>query len=317
MPLESRAVIFAKVEPTYGTDAAPVAATDAILSSKPTVELITEDVAREVVLPFFGSLAAIPVATGIKLGFDVEVRGSGVATTPPRLGALLRACGFTQTIGSDVKYDPHSSQDGEGVTIYFYQDGVLYKALGCIGNSVKFATKANSIGKYSFEFTGLFGGNATFATSVAFPSPTFGDIAAPPLLRSGVFSFGTLTAGNAVVDAIEISRTNTVVKRTDANATYGVKRYSLTGYEVSGSFDPEQIALGTWNPWGIYETPTLGALSVTLGTAVGNRLVVAMPNCQIDAPKPGAREGILTYTIAFKSRATLTTGNNEVQFMFN
>ncbi len=322
MPLESRALIAAKTETTYGVDAAPTPAADAILTTKPTIELISEDKTRDVVLPYYGSLAMLPVATGIKIGFSTEVRGSGAAVTPPRIGALLRACSLTQIIittpGSEsVSYNPHSAQDGEGVTIYFYHDGVLYKALGCIGNSVKLTCKTNETAKLDFEFTGMFGGVAAFATTVAFPSPTYGDAPTPPILHTGVFSFGGLTSANAVVDAIELSLANTIVKRPDVNAAHGVKRYSCTGRELSGSFDPEVISLATWNPWSGYEGALLGALSLTVGVVAGNRLVVSAPRCQIDAPKLGAREGIQTYAIAYKPRVTLAAGNDEAMLRFN
>lgn len=318
MPLESRALILAKVETTYGVDASPTPSADAILTTKPTIELITEDKEREVVLPYFGSLAAIPNATGIKISFSVEVRGSGTPTTPPRIGALLRASGFTQTIGSDnVSYDPNSAQDGESVTIYFYHDGILYKALGCVCNSVKLSAKATEIAKFDFELTGMFGGNASFASAVTFPSPTYGDAATPPVFRSGSFSFGGLTSANAIVESLEITRSNTVAKRPDVNAAYGVRRYSFTGREVTGSFDPEIVSLGTWNPWNVYESAATGALSATIGSTAGNRCVISMPRCQIESPKLGAREGIQTYSIGFKAKASLSAGNDEVQIKFN
>ncbi|MBT9171354.1 MAG: hypothetical protein DDT18_01728 [Actinobacteria bacterium] len=322
--LESRALILARIEPTYGVDAHPTPAADAIRTTKPTIELIEESRERDVVLPHFGSLANIPVATGIKIAFGVEVRGSGITppSTPPRVGALLRACGFTQTVtttlGAErVDYDPHSAMDGESVTIYFHHDGVLYRALGCVGNSVKLSAKTNEIAKFDFEFTGMFGGTGSFASPHAFPAPVAGDAAVPPVFRSGAFNFAGFAAPIAVIDTVEITRTNTVVKRLDANATFGVRRYSFTGREVIGSFDPEVISLMTWSPWGMWEAPVLGALAVTIGTAAGNRLSISVPNCQLDAPKLGAREGIQTYAISFKARTALAAGNNEIQLRFN
>ncbi|MBT9169501.1 MAG: hypothetical protein DDT19_02861 [Syntrophomonadaceae bacterium] len=275
-------------------------------------------------LPFFGNLAMIPIATGIKIGFSVEVRGSGTTppSTPPRIGVLLRACGFTQTITTTVgaervDYDPHSAQDGESVTIYFFHDGALYRALGCVGTSVKLSAKVNDIAKFDFEFIGMFGGHAHFATAAAFPSPTFGDAAVPPVFRSGSFNYGGFAGGNAIVDTIEIARENAVAKRPDVNAPFGVRRYSYTGREFSGSFDPEVISLAIWTPWLNWEVPVVGGLTVMIGTVVGNRLTITVPNCQLDAPKIGAREGIQTYALAFKARTALAAGNNEVQFRFN
>jgi hypothetical protein len=315
--LETKALILAKVETTYGTDANPTPANNAILTSKPSIELITEDKEREVVLPHYGKLASIPVGTGIKISFDVELKGSGTSTTPPTIGVLLRACGFTQTIGaSNVTYNPNNVQDIESLTIYFYNDGILYKALGCVGNSVKLSGKANEPTKLSFEFTGLFNGIASFASNASFPTPTFANEPIPPVLRNGLFYMDEL-GDNGIIDSIEISITNTIAKRADVNSVYGVRRYSVTGREISGSFDPEVESLSSFNPWNAWDSASSLRVALTIGSVSGNMITFDLPNCQIEAPKLGAREGIQTYSISFKKRATLTAGLSEMSIIFS
>ncbi|MFA4871376.1 MAG: phage tail tube protein [Pedobacter sp.] len=315
--LESRALILAKIEATYGTDSAPVIATDAILTSKPTVEIIEETKAREVVLPYMGKLKDIPLGVGVKISFSVEVRGSGTAATPPRIGAILRACGFTQTLvvgpPAYVTYDPNSAQDIESNTVYFYLDGLLWKALGCVGNSCKLTMKTNEIAKFDFELTGLWGGVASI-TEVAFPSPTFGDSITPPILRSATFTIDTYAA---IIESIETNLANTIIKRASANTSTGILRYSRIAREISGSCDPEVVALATYNPLTTWEAGTTGAIAVTVGNTTGNRLIVAIPNAMKKAPKFGAREGIVTYAIEFSANPTMVAGNTEVQFKFD
>src|SRR5690242_11678592 len=91
-------VILAKIETVEGTDAAPAAATDAILVEnvrldfKPNVVETNENTAS---LDDFGSIVGGMTAA---LTFDVYVKGSSAAGTAPEWGRLLKACGWAETI---------------------------------------------------------------------------------------------------------------------------------------------------------------------------------------------------------------------------
>ncbi|MEW6115387.1 MAG: phage tail tube protein [Nitrospirota bacterium] len=311
--LDAKALILAKVEATYGVDAVPAAANDAIVTGPVKFEVIEESKERAVVLPYFGKLNAIKIGTGVKLSFGTELRPSGAAGTAPRLGVLFRICNFSQTItpGVKVDYDPVTAQDGESASIYFYNDGFLYKVLGCVGNSLKLSGKTNEIGTIDWEITGLWGGPASI-TEVAFPTPTYGEVD-PQLFRSANF---TIDAYAGIIDACEVSVSNSVILRKDANAANGIKRYSTNGREVSFSCDPEVVPLATYNPWSLWDANTPGAANVTFGQTAGKKCVVSLPNVLKDVPKLGEREGIKKYDLTGKANPTLTAGNNEVKFSF-
>ena len=315
--LNSKAVILAKTEVTYGTDPTPVAATDAILTSKPTFKAIGAKRERDVVLPYYGKLPSINVGEGLQLSFSVELRGAGaLPDTPPRIGALIRACNFIETTDStpaseNTIYAPNSAEDGEGVTLYFYIDGVLHKALGCVG-TFKISAKVNEIAKIDFEFTGLYAG--THASDTAFPTPTFGDAAIPPIFRSASFS---LHSYSAIIDTLDIDIANAIAKRTDANSATGIYRYFISGRDIKGGCDPEAVALATHNPWTLWDASTSGALSVTIGETSQNRCIITMPSIVPDTIEYGEREGIVTHAHAFTSHPSLTAGNNEVSIKFD
>jgi len=318
MPLVSRALILAKIETAYGVDSNPAPSSDALLTTKPEIEVVGATKPRDVVLPYYGKIAGINVGESLKISFSVEARGSGTADVAPRIGQLLRACNFTQTVttGTQVDYDPNSAQDGESVTIYFYRDGILHKMLGCVG-TFKITCKALEPVKFDFEFFGLYAG--THASSVAFPTGISYDAPSiiPPVFRNAAFNLWSIGAGNAIIESFSVDIANTINKRSDANAATGIRRWFVSGREVKGECDPEVIALGTYNPFALWDATTAGSITATIGSVAGNRLIITLPNVVKNVPKYGDREGILTYNISFTSHPTLTAGNNEIKIRFN
>ncbi|MBF0093990.1 MAG: hypothetical protein HQL34_05535 [Alphaproteobacteria bacterium] len=104
MPLKFRnKTLLAKVETTYGTDAAPTGAANAIqvmdLSITPQDG---ETVTHDFVQPDLGARAQIPVNTHVSLEFSVSVAGSGTAGTAPGYGVLLRGCGMAEVIAASA-----------------------------------------------------------------------------------------------------------------------------------------------------------------------------------------------------------------------
>lgn len=94
--------LLAKVETTYGTDAAPTAAANAVqLRGKPTLTPLDMTVVqRDLLRPYLGNGDILPGSIFGKLSLEVEAAGSGVAATAPAHGALLRACAMSQNINA-------------------------------------------------------------------------------------------------------------------------------------------------------------------------------------------------------------------------
>jgi hypothetical protein len=153
--LKTRAVLLAKAETTYGVDAAPTAAANAILVENLAFSWDGARMAERV--PVRASLGKVkPVFAGTlgQLTFDVEIKGSGAAGTAPELGVLLKACGFAETIdaGVSVTYK-HASSAHASATLYFYEDGLLYVMTGARGMPTR-SLQTGAVGKYSFTFSG-------------------------------------------------------------------------------------------------------------------------------------------------------------------
>lgn len=116
--LTRRACVLAKIESIIGTDAAPTAASDAILVASPDFSVDLTTLQRNYVR---SDLSPIGVSVGRKLAkmkFTCEVRSngrtnSGSTADASKLGRLLRACGYseagvdaTHTVGPVLPEDP-------------------------------------------------------------------------------------------------------------------------------------------------------------------------------------------------------------------
>lgn len=315
MSLERKSLILVKIEATYGVDPTPAPATDAILCGAVGYEILGRSLERDVVLPYFGKLSPANVGEAIKLTIPLEIRGAGgAADVIPRIGRLFRACNLAETVnaGVSVVYAPTSTEDGESVTVYWYADGILHKALGCVG-SPKLSGKSGDYGKLALELTGIYAG--THASDAATPAATFGDAAIPPRFLSALFS---INAYAGAIENFEVDLGNEIGKRVDANSASGILRYFVNDRNVKGSCDPRVVLLATYNPWTAWDASTSGAITARFGSAVGNKVVVNMPNCTLtDAPKYGGREKERIYQLAFGAYPTLAAGNNELTITFS
>lgn len=97
--LADKAVLLAKVETTFRTDASPSASTDALLIGNPEYNLDVTQLSRDIVREDFSPLATSAGRKVASLTFTHEVRNNGntTGTSAPRVGVLLRGCGFAQT----------------------------------------------------------------------------------------------------------------------------------------------------------------------------------------------------------------------------
>lgn len=99
--LTRRAVVTAKIESSYNVDASPTAALDALLVENPDYKIDVQTLERNFAR---ADLDMLPHATGRKLAsmsFSHEWRSngrthSGLIADAPKLGRLLRACGFAE-----------------------------------------------------------------------------------------------------------------------------------------------------------------------------------------------------------------------------
>ncbi|PPB79763.1 hypothetical protein LV82_02554 [Albidovulum inexpectatum] len=292
--LTRKTVIQAKLETAYGTDPGGWGGSDAILISNPSVNLVQDEVSRDLLRPTLGASESLIRARRVEIAFDVEVAGSGTADAPPAWGKLLRACGFAETVvtGSHVEYTPIS--DGfESLALRYVVDGVTHLALGARGTAT-WTLDAYSRPIVRFEFTGLDGGSVAASASGSYAgwqTPNTVRPAANSSLLIGssyVPASGTLSGGTAV---------NMREFRIDLNTTVnhilllGSERAEITDRAVQGNLSVE-LAAGDEVAWLTdIRNIVLTSLGFQHGSQAGNIVRLFAPAVQRRTPSVVDYEG--------------------------
>lgn len=310
MPLFARKrVLLAKIESAYATDPVPVAATDAVLVRSINATPIELDYAeRNLVRPFLGNFEDLPARSRVKVEIELEMAGfgsAGPATPTPGYGALLRACGLSQTIsvGVSVVYAPISASF-ESATIYFYQDGTLHKLTGCRGN-LEMALDLNQIPVYKLTMTGLY---AT-PTDVALPSPTVSAYQRPVVVnRANSSSFTLHGFATGRLKSLSLNLNNEVPHRNLVGQT--TDEILITNRAPAGSIEIEATTVAAKDWWTAIQNVALSALSLTHGPAT-NQVKLDAPNVQLTNPRFTEEDSIVHLTMDLQLMPG-SAGNDEL-----
>ena len=304
--LWNKKLIMAKVESTYGTDAVPAAATEAVLTQNATMRpLDGNSVTRAVDRPHFGARGDILVDTHVGLDFEVELAGSGTAGTVPHYAALLRACGMAETIISTVgqervEYDPVT--DGtESVSIYFDLDGIRHRILGARG-SVQLLLTPSQLPRLAFSFLGLY----SAPESSAFPTPTYS--ATTPVPVNDTNTTFSLHGFSAVMQDFSLDIGNDVQGRFMVNS----ESIKLVNRTASGQAVIDAPLLTDKDFFAAATSRAQAALQLVHGTVAGNIVQIDAPAVEIGRPTYGSSaQGVANLMLPLN--CVPSTGNDEVQ----
>ncbi len=309
-------VVLAKIEtPTYGVDASPTGASNAMLVANVSIDYAYNNVNRDLIRGYFGGSEQLVGTRTVNIGFDVELSGSGDAgLTAPAWAPLLQACGFAGTdAGAYYEYVPVSTALSS-ITIYYYLDGVLHKALGCRG-TVEFRMPIGEAPKMVYKFTGLDGGT----TAVANATPTLTAFVKPVVITDAnagdvnlgcTYSAGALSGGTAYS-----SRGLTLNLGAAVNFVplLGGEVVDLTDRDVTGSVsldltDAQAVTFKT-----AVDANTTSSMGFSYGTASGNLIVMHMPVVQRINPRAEDYNGrvLMTYDL----RVLPSSGNDELKIV--
>lgn len=322
--LTRRSVVLAKKETTYGTDAAPTAATDAVLVGDLTVEVDGQKLERDFLRDSIGPLKHKIGRVLAKASFTTEVKTDGTtaadgadAKIAVEIDQLLQGCGFEVTLVPEdtdddtgfQSYTPVSAAgDMSSLTIWVYLDGIVHKITGAYG-TFRLIAEAGQYARMEWEFTGLY--NAV--TDLAIATGTF-DTSQPLVVESIGFEIGAYTAN--ITQAIEYDVGNTISERPDVNSADGLGALRITQRASTGSINPEAVTVATEDFWGDWKDGNSKAciLKVTNASNVHDDWGVYWPALTYESVGYGDRDGIRTFEIPYV--AAESSGNDEIEFRF-
>lgn len=303
--LNMKRAVLAKIEVTYGTDPTPTGAANAIYCYDPSItpmELVKKE--RAPARPFLGPDSTIMGGTPVKLEFSVDVAGGGAAGTPAPFGVLLRACGLSETIsaGVDVTRSPVSAAF-DSVTLYFNLDGVLHKITGCRGNA-SFEFSHGAVPMIKFSFTGVY--NAPSDT--ALPALTLTGWQKPLVMNKVNTTPVTFHGVSPILSKLSLDLGNSVGWKDWVNNAEEVR---ITDRKVAGSITVQADTIAAKDWFALARAGTTGALSLTHGTAAGNKVKLDAATVQVMDPKYEDDDGIVMVTMGLAFLPS-SAGNDEL-----
>jgi len=298
-------LVLAKIETTYDTDSVPVVATDSILAYDIKFKENVEPVRRLAQVASLSRLASVSGSKFAELNFKVELKGSGTAGTAPRIGVILRSCGFGMTTVSSTSntFLPISS-GFETVTVYFFVDGRRHVMTGCRGD-VKINCEAGQFASLDVTLSGRYAA----PTLVALATPTL-ETTTPPVCKSAQFSYNSKTT--LVLKSILLEMNNVIAARpsiSDANSILG---FEITGRDPMVTIDPE-ATIETSYDFRSDALTTSRALSWVIGATAGNIFTFSIPKYNAYFPEYEDRDEVLVEKI--KGEAAQNSGNDEVSII--
>lgn len=308
-------VILAKIETTYGVDAAPTGA-DALLVSNVSITRNANNVSRDLIRGYMGASEQLVGTRSIECEFVVELAGSGTAGTAPAWGTLLRACGMAEVVNATppyVEYTPVSS-NFSAATIYYYLDGIVHKALGCRG-TCEIRVPLGERPVLQFRFTGIDGGAVAQAnpsptltawkTPVVVTDPNTGDVTLGSAYASGSVTGGTVYPSRG----IEI----TLGQSVQYIPMLGGDSVDITGRETTGRMTLDLTAAQEAQMIADINANALTSIGITHGTVAGNTIVLFAPAVQRINPRVEDVEG--RALVSMDLRLTPQAGNDEIRIV--
>lgn len=318
-------VVLAEVETTYGTDATPTGAANAILVSNLSINpLNANNVDRDLVRAYFGGSEQLVGSAYVEISMDVEFQHSGTAGTAAAWDPLLQACGFAagavEATPARVEHLLATDYSAlKSVTIYYYDDGVLHKLLGARGS---FSVNLN-VGErpvFSFKFLGLDGG----VTAVANATPTLTGFKTPLIVTDtntgavtlgSTYATGAITGGTEYVAAGFDFDMGNDVQFTDllGTATLAGQSVDITNRAMTGKLRVDLTAANEVTFMAAVKANTVQSLGLVHGTTAGYKLLVFLAQVQLINPSKEDING--RRLIGFDMRVLPSAGNDEIKIV--
>ncbi|CDN93423.1 phage tail tube protein [Agrobacterium tumefaciens] len=294
-----------KLEATYGTDAAPLAA-DAIIGSNVTFTPIEgQEVSRDLLLPYMGNQGVVLAGIYARIEFDIEIAGAGAAGTVPKYGSVLRAAGMSETVEAGVSVTYDIVEDAvESGSLYFVSDKVQHVLLGGQANIAP-SFVPSTIPHYRVTYLGLLG---TITDVGAMPAVSMAGWTTPVHVSKANTTM-SLHGWSSVAESLSLDLGNVLTPR----FLIGDEKILISDRSSTGTAVVEARALSEINWFDRALNRTRGSLSLIHGKPAGNIVEVNAPAIEVGRPTQGQTNGIINYSLPLS--LCPVTGLDELQII--
>lgn len=305
-------VFLIKVEPDRGTDAAPDKTNDALDCGEVSIRLDKQVIDRVAVRRSISALKREIGQKRLMFTFSVELKGAGTVDVPPDVGPALIACGMKETInaGVSVVYQPEADpSDMQSVTCKLYVDGIMWAAVGCVGNVTQ-ENPPGGLAVLNFELEGLFSDIADTALPTA---PVFQATGPLRAIDAGL-AFGAFA--NAVVRNFRLVTGNKIIRPPNMNADDGIDPPEITFRDPTASTEIDAVLEATSPFYGDLEDRDTRAITYTLGSVAGNIVQVDIPAAAVDDVQKGNVDDKMTWRLELQCCESADGAADNYRFTF-
>lgn len=284
---EQDTCVLAAVELTYGTDATPTAAANAMRVKADMTLLDGDQEAMEYDAGRGGSKGSIQRNKRITGTLTGYVAGNGAVDTPPAIGPLLQAAGLKPTVTATQKvtYKPASTNQ-DSVTLHVYRGKIKHPAVGARCNlEINLGTDALP----KFTFNNLIALYVDPTQVGNFQNCDYSQFERPMVTEP--VSITTMELFGQAVNMAQLTFRlgNTVSYRSVTND----ESVQITDRRPQVEIVFEEPLINDFNWWN--KISTFGAMAYQLGqdtVDAGNIFELNIPNLQLNSIAPTTIDGI-------------------------
>jgi len=302
----SKLAILNKIESVYGDDALPLAADALVMKDVSITPIEAEEVSRGLILPYMGNQGVVLAGKHVSIEGGLEIAGSGVKGTVPKIGSALRVSGFAETVTAGQKVDYTIVEDDqESSSVYFIHDKVRHVGLGGRSNlAINITPKQTPT--FQWTYMGLLG---EIVDEAVMPAVTQAGWQTPVVVSKENTTM-TLHGWASVAESISINLGNRLTPR----FLIGDERILISDRSVTGTVVVEARALSEINWFDRAQKRTRGPMTVQIGNVEGNIVEITAPAVEIGRPTQGQTDGILNYSLPLSFIPV--AGRDEIKITF-
>lgn len=289
MLVRREAILFA-LESSYRTAATP-GISDAVFVENISFSSDSKSLERKGPKDTLGTRQPIYGGRTDTISFDIELKGSGTEGVAPEFGDILQVCGIEEVIVADtsVTYKPKTYISGSPMpsgTLYYYQDGKRRAMIGIRGEA-KLTAAAREYAKINVTLHG----HPVAVVDAAMVDPTYSNVLPEQFVNASFL----IDSFAAEITKLELDLGNQIVKPDSVRAANGIGEIRITGRDVKGMIDPEEVLNASYNFYSKWESNATASLdSGVVGATAGNRWQITAPAVHFRDLSQGDRDGLRT-----------------------